>query len=185
MASLFRKHEGIEGYPVPGLTRPIKLIQYADDTTQLTKKGDGIQSAVNAFITFRNAAGCVLHPDKTKGLMLQTEEQPWTSIKIDWNEPQGIKILGIHFFQDLQYAQNYNWMKTLKKVEQKVQILMHRNLSLKGKVVILNSTVLSKVWYLSTIFNITKSACIALERIIFKMLWGDANPEPIRREIIY
>ena len=190
LANLAREHEGIKGYHIPGLIRRIKLTQYADDTTQLTPDHTSVQDMVNVFKTFEYASGCELHPEKTKGMALQTNHLPFSSIKIDWNEPEGIKILGIYFFQDLEYAQNFNWTKALKKVESKLQMYKYRNLSLKGKVMMLNSTILSKVWYLSTIFKIPKFAWSdkngnGLQKMIFKMLWGDKDPEPIKREIIY
>ena len=92
--------------------------------------------------------------------------------------------------EDLEKAQAYNWTILLKKIERKLNYQKYRRLSLKGKIMILNSTILSKVWYLSTVFEMPKFAWSdkngnGLQRMIFQFLWDEVNPEPIQRKVMY
>ena len=190
LANLIREQEHIKGYRLPGLNKPTKISQYADDTNTITTDKESIQSTLNAFEVFRQASGCTLNPDKIKGMAIQTNSLPYTNKNIEWNAQCGLKILGVTFFDNDQDSQNINWLQMVRKLEKKFQILKFRNLSLRGKVFILNGTILSKVWFLSTIYEIPRWAWKnkekkGIEQLIFKFLWGESPPEPIRREIIY
>ena len=185
LANKIRQHPRITGYNVPGLHKPLKLTQYADDTTTITTKATTIPITMTTFKQFATASGCTLNPKKIKGLTLNTTETPITTPPISWNERTGLKILGITFFQDDQYTQNYNWTQVLNKLKQKLTIHKYRNLSLKGRVTLLHSTLLSKIWFLSTIYPIPPWAHKTLNKHMFSFLWGDAGPDPIRRAVIH
>ena len=58
---------------------------------------------------------------------------------IKWNEDTGLKILGITFFTDELQITNYNWKNVIDKLKRKTDILKTRSLSLRGKVILLNS----------------------------------------------
>ena len=190
LANLIRSSENIKGYYIPRVNNPKKILQYADDTNTVTMDKESVQGTLNTFQLFQQASGCSLHPDKLKGLAIQTDELPYTNVNITWNEPTGIKILGIYFMEDLMSSQTFNWTMLLKKIQKKMNYQKYRKLSLKGKIMILNSTILSKVWYLSTVFEMPQFAWSdkhgnGLKRMIFKFLWSNSNPEPIQRKVIY
>ena len=185
LANKIRAHPRISGYKVPGLPTPLKLTQYADDTTTITTKSTTIPTTMHTFAQFATASGCALNPDKIKGMAINTDDIPCTTPPISWNERTGLKILGITFFQDDQYTQNYNWTQVLHKLKQKLTIHKYRNLSLKGKVTLLHSTLLSKIWFLSTVYPIPPWAHKTLNQYTFSFLWGGAGPDPIRREVIH
>ena len=191
-ANHMRRTPAITGVHLPGDPTPLKLSQYADDTESFSHTISGVQAATNSLHQFGAATGCRLNDLKTKGLMLlnhQTvslqDELKRATPSIQWNEPTGLKVLGIHFFLDPLQTQNFNWTKVLTKLESSFDHLKFRHLSLKGKVVLLNSTTLSKVWYLATVLPMPAWALKRLERLIFRFLWGDTGPEPIKRQTLY
>ena len=184
MANYIRQNKNIIGYHIPGMRIPTKITQYADDTNTATTDKESILSTYNSFILFSYASGCTLNPDKIKGMTIMTREIPQVPNNIIWNEETGLKVLGIHFFNDQGYTINYNWLKVLQKMEKKITFQKYRNLSLKGKITILNTTILAKVWYLATVYAMPRWAEKRMNKTIFKFMWGE-GPEPIKREILY
>ena len=67
-----------------------------------------------------------------------------------------VKILGIYFTNNLQETSNYNWNKCILEIEKQIHQLSRRQLSLRGKSVLLNTMTLSKVAFLSNDFSIPK-----------------------------
>ena len=56
-----------------------------------------------------------------------------------------IKILGIYFNKDLQKTSAFNWEQSTKILDKQLQQLPRRHLSLRGKAILLNTMILSKL----------------------------------------
>ena len=192
LANKLRYNKRIQGIRIPGYKDTLKLIQYADDTNTITTNIHTITETINEFEKFGQATGCKLKENKTKGLIISNTNTDYLENQINqvtegisWNENTGLKTLGIHFFTDELQTQNYNWKKVIDKLKSKTDLLKTRNLSLRGKVILLNSVTLSKIWYLASIITMPNWAFINIEKIIFKFLWGDTGNEPIKRQTLY
>ena len=192
LANKIRQNNRIHGISLPGSKNTLKLIQYADDTNTITTKTQTINETFNEFQNFGVATGCKLNEAKTKGLIITNrnithlhEHLTKQNKEIKWNEDTGLKILGIHFFTDELQTQNFNWKLVIDKLKKKTDMLKTRNLSLRGKVVLLNSVTLSKIWYLSNVIQMPNWAFKIIEKTIFKFLWGDTGNEPIKRQTLY
>lgn len=189
LAITIRKDTQIIGYKIPNQVKEAKLSMYADDTESATTQPKSVQLTINHFQRFENASGCALNKPKTKGITIATKKIPETETAIEWDPPDGMKVLGATYFEDAQMTENVNWIRAVEKVEQKIDLLNYRQLSLRGKVYILNTMVLSKVVFLSTVIPMPSWAWCdskgnGIKQMVFKYLWGNANPEPIKREII-
>ena len=185
MANSIRQHRQVKGYHIPGMKQETAISQYADDTNTILTRKESALAVHNVFQAYAWASGCNLHPEKTKGLSIMTDDIPTHPQNISWNEDTGLKILGIHFFVEQKQTIDFNWTKIIKKIEEKVDSQKLRSLSLKGKITILNTTILSKAWFLSTVYPAPKWAEKRITKSIFTFLWGDRGPELIKREIIY
>ena len=184
IASAIRHHSHIIGFPPPGRSPPIKLSQYADDTTILTPSTHSLRQTFQTFHEYEEASGCRLNPSKIKGLAA-FGPAPDLNLPIQWHNPDGVKILGIHFFDDLLQLTNFNWTKVLRKLKAKLSLFRYRSLSLHGKVLLLNTVALSKIWFLSTVIAMPNWALRILESHIFCYLWDDKGVEPIQRNTLY
>ena len=96
-----------------------------------------------------------------------------------------VKILGIHFNSDIEMTNRYNITKCIQKMENNIKIQNQRHLSLKGKTIIINAILLSKLWYVCSVFPLPKNLIPKINKIIFKFLWNNKNPEPIARETLF
>ena len=78
-----------------------------------------------------------------------------------------------------------NITKRIQKMENNVKVQNQRHLSLKGKTIIINTILLSKHWYVCSIFPLPKDLLSEINKIIFKFLWNNKNPEPIASETLF
>ena len=131
--------------------------------------------------------GCSLNIKKTEGLLIQTNRVYHNNNKfpIKWNIKEYVKILGIHFNNDIEETKRYNIKKCIQKMENHAKIQNQRHLSLKGKTIIINTILLSKLWYVGNVFPIPKDLLPEINKIIFQFLWNNKNPEPIARETLF
>ena len=70
-------------------------------------------------------------------------------------------------------------------MENNVRLQNQTHLSLKGKFIIINTILLSKLWYVCSVFPIPKNLIPEINEIIFKFWWNSKNPEPIVRETLF
>ena len=70
-------------------------------------------------------------------------------------------------------------------MENHINKLTPRLLPLQGKVILLNTLILSKTSYLSNMFPLDPNTTSKIHKIIFKYLWNSSNTEPIARKTIF
>ena len=106
------------------------------------------------------------------------------NVKIN-DSQEFVKILGIYFTKDLRTTGIYNWNICLTQIEKQTQQLSRRHLSLRGKAILLNSLILSKVTFLSKVFPIPATLQQKIESIIFKHIWQFHKTELIARKTLF
>ena len=170
-----------------GRKENLKLSQYADDTSFLSTNFSDIPFIFKQFSKYKTATGCSLNIIKTEGLLIQTNRVYHNNNKfpIKWNIKEFVKILGIHFNNDIEKTKRNNITRCIQKMENNVTIQNQKHLSVKGKTMIINTTLLSKLWYIGNVFPIPKDFLPEINKIIFKFLWNNKSPEPIARETLF
>ena len=68
-------------------------------------------------------------------------------------------------------------------MENNVKLQNQRHLSRKGKTMIMNTILLSI--YVCSVFPLPKDLLSEINKIIFKFLWNNKNPEPIAQETLF
>ena len=175
----------IIGPKIPNSKKQLKISQYADDSNFFLQNQESVKNVLKYFQKLKEATGATINLEKTTVLPINTNiitNLP-TEITIkDQNE--NIKILGIYFNEDLQYANNINWQITINKMEKHKNKLSPRILSLNGKVIIANTLILSKTTFLSNIFPIDTKTTLSIQNKIFQYIWRNKQ-EPIARKTIF
>ena len=172
------KDPNIKGFKLPGRKENLKLSQYADDTSFISTNFSDIPFIFEQFSKYKTATGCSININKTEGLLIQTNRVFHNNNKfpIKWNTIGFVKILGIHFNNDLEMTKRYNITKCIQKMENNVKLQNQRHLSLKRKTIIINTILLSKLWYVCSVFPLPKDLLSEINKIIFKFLWNNKNP---------
>ena len=93
--------------------------------------------------------------------------------------------MGIYFTKELRTTGICNWNICLSQIEKQTQQLSRRHLSLRGKAILLNSLILSKITFLSKVFPILTTLQQKIESIISKHIWQFNKTEPITRKTLF
>ena len=70
-------------------------------------------------------------------------------------------------------------------MEECAKIQSQRNLSLKGKTIVINALISSKLWFIANVFPIPKDLIPEINKIIFGYLWKRSAAEPIAWETLF
>lgn len=152
------------------------ISQFADDTDlYLLFNQETIDQVISTLTTLENNVGFKVNYDKTTiyrmGSIEKSNAKLYTKKVFQWrNEPPN--ILGVDIVQYGDYnAILHNFTPILEKVEAILNSWKNRNLSLSGKVLVINSLVASLfVYKMSVLPNVPYSVITQFQEIISKYL---------------
>ena len=181
----FKSHPQIHGIPIPGRSNPL-ITQYADDTTLFLSERTQLRHVFDLLSQFERATGSTINQAKTTGLLIGKPAylDPLLTT-VQWNNDDGLKILGITFFTDFLRTQNFNWSHRLTQLTSELDRHATRTLSLKGKVLILNTVAMAKLWHLATVIFLPPWLAKSLLTCLFDFLWGLSGVNPIKRTTLF
>ena len=115
----------------------------------------------------------------TIGPCLDTDLKYYTEKRVNWtNDP--VKILGIWFHTNENLCHKLNFMDKFKKIETILDLWKTRNLTLIGKITIINSLVASQFnFQLATLPTPSEHFFKEYKRIMLDFLW-DSKPHKVR-----
>ena len=100
--------------------------------------------------------------------------------KMVWSN-LSIKILGLTF--ENHTLDNSIWEKITENITKRIHIWSRVRLSLKGRRIIINQVLLSKLWYIGQIYTIPKHIKKQIEKRIYDFLWEEKKIRPPRHLI--
>lgn len=176
LATHIRANNQIRGLRLPNSNEETKLSQYADDTTFLLSDDNSIAEAFNTLDLYERASGAKINIEKCKGLWTgQYRDRTDQLLNFDWyNDYIPEKILG-------QYYGNIdctvlNLEGKTQKFESIINAWTHRDLSYKGRALVINGLLTSVIWHIATTTHIPDDVIQDLERIIYKFFWNKKAP---------
>ena len=179
------KDKTIIGLQIPNYKKQLKISQDADDSIFFLQNQESVKNVLIYFQKLKQATGATINLEKTTVLPINTNITMNLPTEITIKEQnETTKILGIYFNEDLQYANNINWQKTIDKMEKHINKLSPRILSLNGKVILANTLILSKTSFLSNIFPLDIKTTSNIQNKIFQYIWKNKQ-EPIARKTIF
>ena len=169
----------IKGVPIPGTKDDCKTSAYADDCKFFVKNQESAEQILKHFDNYGKFSGAKLSKNKSEGMFLGR----W---RFRQDNPLGIKwvsqmtIFGIKFGE---VTEDDIWYPLYKKIEKCLNLFQTRQLSMYGKAKLINTMVLSKLWYLTTVIPISKHYENLITRLMFNFIWGKI--ECIKRKTMY
>ena len=180
MALLLRNNQEIEGIEVRDLLN--LLGQYADDADlYLLHKQKTIDSVFLTLETFRSLSGFTVNYDKTNilriGSLRNSDATLTTQKVVTWtNEP--INVLGIWVSPNVQQANHKNYTELLSKAAVVLQNWHHRSVSLGGKVLVVNTLIVSLfVYRMSALEFMEKDLYTEFKDMVMKFIWNGSKPK--------
>ena len=160
------------GVRLPGSSKESKISQYADDGNLTLVDEYSITKAFEIVRIFEKGSGSKLNLAKTEGMwfssMAGRTDGP---VNIKWRT-DFIKVLVIFFTMSNCDFLSINWNFRIEKLAKRLESWKFRNLSLKGKSMIINTLALSGLWNTGSIVPLPAWAEKRINRIIFEFLWS-------------
>ena len=182
LACRIRSEKSIIGLSLPGKTECVKQTIFADDYTGILTTNLGMTSFMNIVQLFCKASGSSLNLIKSNGFFVgKWKSRSDHPFGISW--PDAIKLLGVKYGHNLHMDDI--WHPVLTKFIKVLNFWRMRRLTLKQKSIVLVSSACSKIWYIGSIFHMSKHYLNQFERAIFKFLWPKSGYEPLSRRTHY
>ena len=153
-----------------------KILQYADDTTICVTTYGSIKEVFNVLKVFEEAAGARINKDKTEGLWIGSWKNFEPTILnytagINWTSKH-VKFLGIYVGNNQDYLNQLNTDATIEDIKTNLKFWRGKYLSKKGIVRVINTYVLSKLWYKTEVINLLQTQIKTIEDAIFSTIWN-------------
>ena len=162
--------------------------QYADDTIiTIAYSEHNLRKAVNIFETFAICSGLKLNYDKNQVMPLGSIKHEYDILVpesgFEWCEGP-IKCIGVDICHITEDLLKLNYARALEKIKAIIQIWDKRYLTLFGKVMILNSFIISQLIYLLSVLPAPpKNTMTQINKYIFEFMWN-GKPNKIKRNIM-
>ena len=180
LACAIRNNLNIKGIPMP-FTDPethvrveTKINGYVDDGQLFVTSEGSITECFKTLDMFENASGARVNKNKTFGLYTgswRNKSPEYTDIK--WTNTN-VKTLGVHH----GYAIDYNaiWLEKINKIKNCIQVWKSRNLTYKGKVLIINTFLLSQIGFLAETVHVPNNVVKEIDKLLWSFMWDDKQP---------
>ena len=175
LALSLRNNPEISGIPVNDIIN--LLNQYADDMDVASEYS---QKSINAIMStlekFHDHTGFTINYDKTKlyriGSAKRSNATLITQRQIAWTE-EPLNILGILVGNDDEKDIENNYIPLITKIEKIITCWETRDLSLLGKILVINTLVALQFVYKMTVLpTIPEHVVSRIEQLIVKYLWN-------------
>jgi exonuclease III len=167
----------ISGINIGG--KDIKILQMADDTTILTSDINDVPKILTLLDTFYHISGLKTNTEKTIAYKLGNDQNfdiPPNHLDLNWGKLP-INLLGITISKDKETLKNENFMKKVTGIDVLTKIWAGRNLSLKGKLTIINALLIPKLVYPCTILDVPAEIIQLATEIIKTFFWNWKRPK--------
>ena len=174
MAQTIRNDDKISGITIPGENNAkldVKIALFADDTQFFHNSEASIKRGFTILELYCQASGAKINLSKTKGLYIGSWKNKEPEFKkFAW--VSSANALGAEYGYNIDY--NEIWMKKFTKFKNKISQWQKRDLSLKGKKLLINSYIMSSVSYLTDIYteHVPPIFLKETKNLIKEFLWG-------------
>ena len=179
LACAFRSDTEIKGIKLPGNIES-KLNMFADDTQLMNRTEKSIEQTFKWLKIYEQASGSKINYTKTEGIYLG----PWKNkepifTKIKWTKT-AVKTLGI--FHGHVIDNDKIWKDKIQKIKNCLQVWKTRNLTLKGKTLIIKSFIISLIGFEIEARGIPEKYMQEINKLIWDYLW-DGKVNLVERKV--
>ena len=171
-----RQAEGIKGISIEDIE--YLLNQYADDTSVASLLEEGsVKKILHTLEICRENTGFAINYDKSAVIRLgpcrDSDAKYYTQKDIAWTSAD-FTVLGIIVSTSDADMVNKNYAPLLDKITATLHQWKNRNLSLMGKITVINSLVASLfVYKMAVLPAISEELCRKLDSILSRFIWND------------
>lgn len=182
LGMMIKKDQRIKSINIENGREGQKIFQYADDTTLIIEDLESIRIAMELMQKFCKATGAKINVEKTA--FMRFGEAPAIPACIAFNEKEEIKILGVNLGKDEKSSRDKRWEEIVGEMKRRLVFWKVRDLELKGRVLIVNSLMLSKMWYNLSVTAMPMWVEQRVKGIVLDFLWNNKPPRIAHKTLI-
>lgn len=152
------------------------VIAYADDITIIIRSSAKIQQILQCFERFGLAAGAKLNMQKTVAMEIGAQLPEWDGLI----RKDTIKVLGVLFKNNIKDTVTQNWEAVYRSVNGLLWMHRPRVVNIMQKVMLLNTYICSKLWYLSSILPMPNKYIAMFTKQIGFFLWSGVPSQRVK-----
>ena len=159
--------------------KELKILQMADDTTILTSDIKNVPKILNVLNDFYQISGLKTNVDKTIAYKLGRNPEitfPEDYLGLTWGKLP-INLLGITISDDDETTKTENFRNRIEGIDVLTKIWCSRNLSMKGKLSIINTLLIPKLIYPCTILDVPPDIITVAMNTIRTFFWNWKRPK--------
>ena len=165
LAIKLRNSQTVQGISVNN--NIIKINQFADDTTLILKDTNSIRPALGILKSFYICSGLKTNIDKTQAFFIgENNKTPEHKHNFKWSKDP-IHLLGITLYNNENENYKWNFEDKIKKIRNLLNMWKQRSLSLKGKIVVINSLAASMLVYPCTVIETPARVIKEVTRFVY------------------
>lgn len=178
---VFKESKVLKGIEIKGSGKTSLMYQHADDTTLTLADQKSIAESFKILDFYGSASGARVNVEKSEVLVINEEVSSISNrdrslvVKSD-----AIEILGIHLGNDIEKCEHMNWKNKIDKMKLILQLWKQRGLGLKGKSIVIQSLLLSKIWYVLNVQPLPHWAEREIKKICSNFIWNN-KPAQIKQ----
>ena len=169
IANTIRLDKNIVGFKGPS-SLETKLKCYADDTLIFLSDIKSITALFRLLEKFGKASEAKLNVDKSK-LMLTGSLRNVAIPNCELKKEKKLKILGVWVGDGYTDVKSDNWDKVIDKITNTLNVWKARDISIFGRVLLVNALALSKLWYILRVEIPDKDVIISIEKEVRDFIW--------------
>ncbi|KAG0822606.1 hypothetical protein G6F19_011268 [Rhizopus arrhizus] len=167
-----------------GLPHHVKTLAYADDICTILNNHSDYDRLQYHMSQYSNVSNAKFNQDKTEAFSLSgTPNESWKyllhqqriTIYHTDRSPEPFRYLGFHIMYTTS-QRRFLQDKLITTVKDQVQVYSQRQISLRGRATIMNTLILTKVWYCLRLLQPTQSFFNELRKIIYAFVWQSKRP---------
>jgi hypothetical protein len=176
---------GIRGSSL--LAKPIKILQYADDTVCFIQDEQSISTLLSLYEKYQMVTGAKLNVSKTEILRVG-RPRVGTRSKLSISEPlrpmvrPEVKVLGIRFGS--AGASQNQWEDIVDRIRDLIRSWASRRMGVRGRTILIKSTALAQLWYTARVVPLSRKLADRVEHLCAMFIWNRGY-EPRQREHLY
>jgi hypothetical protein len=169
MASEIRQNDTITGIQINN--KEYKISQYADDTVLYLSNENSLKAIFQTLDLFSKCSGLKANRDKCEALWIgASSNYRHKPLGIKWPSTP-IRSLGINIQNDYAKVISENFNNSLQKIENLLKLWCLRKMTIKGKIVIINTLIISQLLYPCTVLYTPEPIISKYKKLILEFIW--------------
>ena len=166
----FQGNPGIIGFKYH--TDEHKDSGYADDVSIIFTDNASIDEIFNVLSKFEKATNAKINVDKTDGLWVGNwKHRLDTPRDIKWVNTM-VKNLGVFVGNNRQDCEIRSFEEAKEKIKNKLSYWNGKGISLKGRIRVINTFILPKIWYICELHNMPTFIKSEIKLMLSSFIWG-------------